>query len=182
MVAVNPVPSTRPRPQPVAERMPSVDSGSYPTAPQAHRGGPEGGPGDGEGAGNGSGRGPGSGQEDGSPNGTPRGRGHVEIGPKITRLPTNVPVPEPLRKVTLKHFEMKMEITVDITGKAKIRLMESCGSSQLDVFVMGELEHTPWKPATLDGRPVVNVFRLVMYGEMQPNSATFSITGLDTAE
>ncbi len=170
-VAHSQSPSVPISPRPSSE-LPRTDSGSYPTVPAAKR----------FQAGNGRSGGRPADSEGGNAQPQPLGVGRaaVEIGPRIGRLPTNVPMPESLRKLSIARMEIKLEITVEIDGQAKVRLLESCGSSQLDRLLIDELTHTPWIPATLNGQPVAKSFRLTVQGTLHANTSSFSIVGLDS--
>ena len=112
----------------------------------------------------------------------PRGEGggrHYFEGARALSLPTNVPVPESLQKVELRKFKMKLEICIDVEGRAKIRLMESCGSCQLDQLVIQQLLASPWSPATLDGRPQEAKQSMILTGDYRLGTQTFSIVAMD---
>ncbi len=170
-------PVSRPSLQSTSPVLPKIDSGEYPTAPVARGSG-------GRGSDSSRFRPGGQGRNPGETSPAPgSSRGHtpaVEVGPKIGRLPTNVPMPGSLRKLSIARMELKLEISVAVTGAAKVRLLESCGSSQLDRLLIDELERAPWIPATSDGNAIAKTFRLTVQGSLQPNTSTFSIVGMDS--
>ncbi len=144
---------------------PSIGNGNYPTYPQG---------------------GGGRGKEQGPP-GLPEGpgipQGNGPAGPEpvletayVTGLPRTIQIPAFLQKQEAPNFVITFEVTVEVDGKARVRVFQGSGCTGLDQMLTGELGQMHWEPATRDGKPCASTFHISVSGDFRRGCQTFTLS------
>ena len=144
---------------------PSTGDGNYPTYPQGSGGkgkdqGPPGLP-----------EGPGVPQGNGPPGPEP-----VVETAYVTGLPRTIQIPAFLQKQEAPNFVITFEVTVEVDGKAQVRVFQGSGCTGLDQMLTGELGQMHWEPATRDGNPYASIFHISVSGDFRKGCQTFTLS------